>query len=122
MKKLIFTLRIVSGVLVALVAFVFALFEATLLVTLDFLLYENQLIAFIQLVARLILSVAALCLGITSLAKPRRSFLHEGILLIASVAVMIPFVSNNFGIYFTAVSAFFLISQLLSHKFGIEKS
>ena len=122
MKKLILTLRIVSGVLVALVAFVFALFEATLLVTPDFLLYENQLIAFIRLVARLILSVAALCLGITSVAKPRRSFLHEGILLIASVAVTIPFVSNNFGIYFTAVSAFFLISQLLSYKFGTEKS
>ena len=119
MKKLTLLLHVVSGVLVALVALVFAILEATLLVTLDFVLYENQVIAFIQLAARLILSLASLALGILSVVKPRRSFLTEGICLVASAAVTIPFISNNFGIYFTAVAAFFLISQLLSRKFGV---
>ena len=120
MKKLTFTLRISSGVLVALVAFVFAILEATLLVTLDFTLYENQSIALIQLVARLILSLAALALGILSIVKSRRSFLPEGICLMASTAVMIPFISNSFGIYFAAAAALFVISQLLFCKYGAE--
>lgn len=118
MKKLIFTLRTVSGTLLALVALVFAVIEATLLVTLDFALYENQFIAFIQLALRLILALAALALGILSLAKLKRSFLFEGICLVASTVIMIPFVSNNFGIYFSAVAALFLISHLLFHKFA----
>lgn len=121
MKKLTFTLRTVSGTLLALVALVFAVIEATLLVTLDFALYENQFIAFIQLALRLILAMAALALGILSLAKLKRSFLFEGICLIASTAIMIPFVSNNFGIYFFAVAALFLISHLIFHKFAANE-
>lgn len=121
MKKLIFTLRTVSGTLLALVALIFAVIEATLLVTLDFALYENQFIAFIQLALRLILAMAALALGILSLAKLKRAFLFEGICLIASTAIMIPFVSNNFGIYFFAVAALFLISHLLFHKFAANE-
>ena len=67
MRKLSLVLRITSGALVTLVAFVFAVLEATLLVTLDFTLYENQFIAFIQLALRIILALAALALGILSL-------------------------------------------------------
>ena len=122
MKKLMFALRILSGVLVSLVALVFTVLEATLLVTQDFMLYENRFIAFIQLVIRLILASAALVIGVLSIAKSRRSFLPEGICLVVSTAVMIPFVSNNFGIYFTAVAALFLISHLLFHKFGEKEA
>ena len=122
MKKLMFALRILSGVLVSLVALVFTVLEATLLVTQDFMLYENRFIAFIQLVIRLILASAALVIGVSSIAKSRRSFLPEGICLVVSPAVMIPFVSNNFGIYFTAVAALFLISHLLFHKFGEKEA
>jgi hypothetical protein len=122
MRKLSLVLRIVSGALVALVAFVFAVLEVTLLVTLDFALYENQFIAFIQLALRIALALAALALGVLSLVKPGRSFLREGICLTASTAVMIPFVSNNVGLYFTAVAAFFLIAHLLFHKFGREEA
>ena len=116
MRKFSLVLRIVSGALVSLVAFVFAVLEATLLVTLDFALYENQFIAFIQLALRIILALASLAIGILSLVKSKRSFLREGICLTASTAVMIPFVSNNFGIYFTLVSALFVLSQILFSK------
>ena len=122
MRKLSFVLRIISGALVSLVAFVFAVLEVTLLVTLDFSLYENRFIAFIQLALRIILALAALALGVLSLVKPGRSFLREGICLLASTAVMIPFVSNNVGLYFTAVATLFLIAHLLFHKFGKEEA
>ena len=118
MRKLSLVLRIVSGALIALVAFVFAVLDVTLLVTLDFTLYENQFIAFIQLALRIALALAALALGVLSLVKPGRSFLREGICLTASTAVMIPFISNNVGLYFSAVAALFLIAHLLFHKFG----
>ncbi len=122
MKKFILALRIVSAALVALLALVFLIIEATLLVTLDFTLCENQFIAFIQITMKLILSIAALALGILSIAKPRRSFLSEGVCLVVSGAVMIPFVSNNFGLYFISIAALFLLSHLLFHKFGERKA
>lgn len=122
MRKLSLVFRIVSGALVALVAFVFAVLEVTLLVTLDFALYENQFIAFIQLALRIILALAALALGVLSLVKSGRSFLREGICLLASTAVMIPFISNNVGLYFTAVAVLFALSHLLFDKFGAKKA
>ena len=122
MRKLSLVLRIVSGALVSLVAFVFAVLEIALLVTLDFALYENQFIAFIQLALRIILALAALALGVLSLVKPGRSFLREGICLTASTAVMIPFISNNVGLYFTAVAALFALSHLLFDKFGAKEA
>jgi hypothetical protein len=35
---------------------------------------------------------------------------------------MIPFVSNNVGLYFTAVAAFFALSHLLFDKFGAKEA
>ena len=113
MKKCSIVFRYTSGALVVLVALVFTVLEATLLVTMDFTLYENQFIALVQLLLRLLIAASALTLGIWSLVKGKRSFLpHSGCLLVSS-AVMIPFVSNHIGICFTAVSALFLLSQLL---------
>ena len=122
MRKLSLVLRITSSALVALVAFVFAVLEVTLLVTLDFTLYENQFIAFIQLALRIALALAALALGVLSLVKYKRSFLREGICLTTSTAVMIPFVSNNVGLYFTAMAAIFALSHLLFDKFRAKEA
>ena len=113
MKKFSLIFRCVASLLVAIVALVFTILEATLLVTLDFTLYENQLIAFVQLVLRLLIASSALTLGVFSLVKRERSFLLHGICLLSSTVVMIFFVSNNVGIYLAAVSALFVISQLL---------
>ena len=117
MKKLSFALRLLSGILVSLVAFVFVVLEATLLVTLDFFLYENEFVALVQLIARLVVALSALTLGIFSIVKSKRSFLPEGSCLLASSVVMIFFVSNNFGVYFTIISALFVISHFLFQKF-----
>ena len=116
MKRCGLVLRVLSGSLVALVALVFVVLETTLLVTLDFNLYENELIALVQLVLKLLAAALALALGVVSLVKKTRSFLPEGICLLAASAVMIPFVSNGFGVYFTAVSALFVFSHLIFSK------
>ena len=113
MKTFSLIFRYVASSLAALVALVFTVLETTLLVTLDFTLYENPLVALLQLVLRLLLASSALTLGILSLVKRTRSFLPHGLCLLASSVVMIPFVSNRFGIYFTVLSVLFLLSQLL---------
>lgn len=113
MKKLSVALRLISGILVAVVAVVFVILEATLLITLDFKLYENQTLAFIQLILRLIIAAYALVLGVLSIIKSKRSFLWEGICLLAASLVMIFFASNNVGVYFTILSLMFVISHLL---------
>lgn len=116
MKKFNIILRYISSSLVVLVALVFTVLEATLLVTLDFTLYEDQFLAFVQLILRLAISSSALALGILSLIKRTRSFVPHSLCLLISSTVMIPFVSNNFGIYFTLVSALFVLSQILFSK------
>ena len=113
MKRLVFVLRLVSGVLVSLVARVFTVLEATLLLTLDFNLYESEPLALVQLVLKLAIAVGALSVGVLSLIKKDRSFLPEGLCALAMSAVMIPFVSNGFGLYFAAVSAIFAVTHLL---------
>ena len=121
MKKFSLILRVISGVLVALVALVFTVFEAALLVTLDFMLYENALIAFIQLALKLAVAFCALALGVFSIVKINRPLLPEGICLLASMAVIAPFVSNGFGIYFLALALLFALSQLLFAMQSKEK-
>ena len=116
MKKFSFILRIATGSLVAIVALVFTVLEATLLITLDFQLYERVLLAIIQILLRLLIAGSVLTLGIVSIVKNKSVFLSESIYLFALSAVMIPFVSNGFGIHFTAVSALFILSQLLFSK------
>ena len=116
MKVFNLIFRITTGVLVALVALVFTVLEGTLLVTLDFILYENELLALLQLVLRLVLSLSALTLGITSIVKSKRSFFYEGLCLIAVSALMIPLVSNGFGIYFTIIATLFATSHLIYSK------
>ena len=116
MKKLSLVLRCVSGGLVTLIALIFTVLEATLLVTADFNLYENEIVAVIQLVLKLLIAMSAGTLGVLSLVKRSRSFFPESICLLASTAVMLPFISNNFGIYITAVAALFALSNFIFSK------
>ena len=114
MKSFSFALRMISGSLVVLAALIFTVIEVTLLVTLDFYLYENEFIAFVQLILKLSLALSAGTLGVLSLVKMNRSFLTESVCLLLSSAVMIPFISNGFGIFITAVSALFVFSNVCS--------
>lgn len=116
MKRFSLIFRYASSALVVLAALVFTVLEATLLITLDFNLYENQFIALVQLFLRFLIASSALSLGILSIVKIKRTFLPYSIGLLASSALMIPFMNNNIGIYITVVSALFMLSQLLCFK------
>lgn len=116
MKRFGLIFRYASSALVVLAALVFTVLEATLLITLDFNLYENQFIALVQLVLRFLIASSALSLGILSIVKIKRTFLPYSIFLLASSALMIPFMNNNIGVYITVVSALFMLSQLLCFK------
>lgn len=115
MKILGRILRVVSGVLVALLALVFLIIEGTLLVTLDFLLFENKIVALMQLVFRLLVAGGALALALLSLIKHSRIFALEGICLCSAMLVMAPFLTNGFGLIFIGVSALFALAHLVSH-------
>jgi hypothetical protein len=121
LSLVLLVLRTLAGALVALVALVFALIEGTMLLRLDFVLFENELVALVQLVLKLLFATSALALGVFSLIKAERSFFAEGVALFAASAVMIPFVSNRFGLYFTAVSALFLLARGLWQGYGKKK-
>ena len=116
MKRLSFILRIIFGVLVALLALVFTVIETSLFVTLDFTLYENGFLAFIQLLLKLMIAVYAGVIGVMSIVKRTRSLILESTCLLIATAVMIPFITNYIGIYITAAAVLFMLSNLLFFK------
>ena len=120
MKSFALALRYAINSLVALFSLAFTVLEATLLLTLDFTLYENRLLALIQIILRLLIASSALTLGIAALIKRTRCFLPHSICLLASSVVMIFFASNNVGIYFTVLSALFMLLQLLFSKMQVQ--
>ena len=85
MKKFSLILRYASSSLVALVALIFTVLEATLLATLDFTLSENQFTAFIQLILRLMIAASALALGLLSMIKTKKSFLPHSLCLLVEL-------------------------------------
>ena len=113
MKTVSLILRALAGALVAIAALAFAAVETTLLVTLDFALYENGFLGFVQLALKLLIALSAGTLGILSLVKIKRPFLWEGICLLVTSAVMLPLISNGIGVYIAAAAAFFALAQLL---------
>lgn len=116
MKTFGLILRIFFSVLVAIVGLAFAVVEATMLVTLDFMLYEHEFLAFLQIVLRFSIAAYALVIAVWSIVKPSRSFVWESIALFVACAVMIPFASNMFGVYFAALSVLFAIAHVIHHR------
>ena len=118
MRKLCIALRIITGALVSLAGLAFTVIEATLLVTGDFALFENQALAFLQLALRITIAFAVLALGVFSLVKPTRTLLIESVCLFAVTLVMIPFISNGVGLYIAALATLFLLSEILGKVFS----
>ena len=112
MKILSTVLRSVFALVVIIVALAFAAIEVSLLLTLDFTLFENEALALVQLILKLAIALSALMLGLFALIKTKRSFLTESICLLLSSAVMIPFISNGIGIYIAIVAVLFMLTNL----------
>ena len=112
MKILSTVLRSVFALVVIILALAFAAIEVSLLLTLDFTLFENEALALVQLILKLAIALSSLVLGLFALIKTKRSFLTESICLLLSSAVMIPFISNGIGIYIAIVAVFFMLTNL----------
>ena len=116
MKTLTLSLRILSAVLVAVVALVLVIVESALLISGDFLLYELPVAAFLRLSLRLILPAAALTVALFAIIRHQHHYRFEGLCLLLAAVLTAPFLSNHFGIYFTALAALFAVSQLLDRS------
>lgn len=112
MKILSTVLRSVFALVVIILALAFSAIEVSLLLTLDFTLFENEALALVQLILKLAIALFALVLGLFALIKTKRSFLTESICLLLSSAVMIPFISNGIGIYIDIVAVLFMLTNL----------
>ena len=112
MKILSTVLRSVFALVVIILALAFAAIEVSLLLTLDFTLFENEALALVQLILKLAIALSSLVLGLFALIKTKRSFLTESICLLLSSAVMIPFISNGIGIYIAIVAVLFMLTNL----------
>lgn len=113
MRTFSLILRTAASILIVLISLAFVVIEGTLLFTGDFLLYENPIIAFFQLILRLVIPLITLTVGIFTVIKTKRSFLFESITFFSVALAMSPFLSNNFGIYFIALATLYLLSNIL---------
>lgn len=117
-------MKIFSGILKAVTSFLltvlgaaFVFIEGYLLFTGDFLLFEVQAIAFLQMLLRLCLALMAMVLGIFGLIKRGRSQLFESIVLLAVTIVIAPFLTNGFGMYFILFALLLVIANTLYKRF-----
>ena len=111
MKTFSLVLRVLSGILIMLIALVFTVIEAILIVTLDFALFENEFLSLLQLIFKLLLGASVFTMGLLSIIKNSRAFLWESVALLLSTIAMAPFLSNNFSLYFMLLSAFFALTH-----------
>ena len=116
MKKLSFILRIAVSVLVVIVSLAFTVLEATLLFGGDFMLYQIKTIAFIQQFLKFLIAAAALLLSVISVIKNKQTFVFASFCIFIAMMVAAPFMSNNFGIYFSLLAALFCLTQFFSYK------
>ena len=110
MKTCVSLFRIITAVLLAVASLAFMIIEGALLLSGDYLLYENPAIALAQQFARLLLPIASLAVGLLVLIK-RRRFRLESLFLTAAAAITAPSLSNQIGIYLLLLSALFALAQ-----------
>ena len=121
MKKLSNVLLIIISALIALVALVFTILEARLVLSFDWALHEHEFLGFIQYLARLGLSLVALVITVCSIAYRKEiTFVFESAALFSIAAGTLFFATNGFGIYFTILAALHLGASVF-HKISSDK-
>ena len=112
MKKWSLVLRAASSLPVLLAGLIWAALEGFLLFSGDWLLYENQALAFIQEGLKWMMAVLALYQGGRGVLWPDRPAAFGGICMFAASAAAAPLMSNGFGLYFCLAAAIFLLCHL----------
>lgn len=110
-------LNIVISSLVSLVGFAFVVIEGYLLFSGDFLLFENEFVAFLQIFLRLTIAVGTVTFGVVSIVKKERSFLFESLVMFLCICIMSHFLTNGFGLYFMLLAALNTLTKLFYNKY-----
>ena len=116
MKKLSGVLLIIFSAIIALVSLVFVVIEGRLVLSFDWTLHEQELLGFLQYLARL--GIAGLCLAtsVSTIAyRNRKSFIFEGLVFLAIAVTVSVFATNGFGLYFTIAAVLYLASAVFHH-------
>ncbi len=113
MKTLTRILNIFTSALLMMIGVVFVFIEGYLLFSGDFLLFELQTLAFIQMFLRLLLGAGAFLLGLFTIIKKDRSLLSESLAALIGCGFMYPFLSNGFGLYFTILATLHMLTAYL---------
>lgn len=116
MKTLARILNIVTSALLVILGAAFVFIEGFLLFSGDFLLFEIEAIAFIQMLLRLCLGAGAATLGFFCIIKGQRAFLFEALLLLVCCLVTAPLLTNGFGFYFIILASAFTLTNLFYAK------
>lgn len=111
MKKTLILLHIAVCALFMLSSLLFAAIEIFQLFSGDWKLFENEILAFMQIAAKILLSFYCFAISIRAVIRNKQPFLFEGIQLLLITLSAAPFVSNNFGWLFVVPAALFLISD-----------
>lgn len=111
MKKVRIWLRMIVCVLFMLSAVVFASIEGLLLFSDDWKLFENDRLAFVQLIAKILLCLYCFTINLRATLKRKQSDLWSGIQLLGVTLAAAPFLSNHLGVPFAVLAVLFLISE-----------
>ena len=109
-------LNICSSVLLMLIGVAFGFIEGYLIFSGDFLLFESPALAFLQMLLRLGVAAGAVTLGVLVIVKKEKSFLYESLVALFCALVMVPFLTNGFGLYFSLLAGVFCLSNLFYEK------
>ncbi len=121
MKKTARILNLITSALLMLLGVIFTVIEGYLLFSGDFLLFESEFLAFIQIFLRLCLAISVFLLGLFTVLKKERSFLHESIALLLLVGMIAAFLTNGFGLYFTILAILHTLTTYLYSRYLVKQ-
>lgn len=121
MKKTARILNLITSALLMLIGLIFTVIEGYLLFSGDFLLFESEFLAFIQIFLRLCLAISVFLLGLFTVIKKERSFLHESIALLLLVGMMAAFLTNGFGLYFTVLATLHALTTCFYSRYIVKQ-
>lgn len=105
-------LNVFTSVIVLLIGLAMTVIEGYLLFTADFLLYQLPYLAFLQMLLRFLIALGLIALGVFTIIKPDRAFVIEGVAILLAALMTYPFLTNNFGLYFSLIAAAYTASNL----------
>lgn len=113
-------LNVIASAVMMIVGVAFVFIEGCLIFTGDFLLFESPVLAFIQMLLRLILALGVFALGLFAIIKKDRDFLTEGLASLACAFIMASFLTNGFGLYFILIAVFFTLTNMF-YRYTAQK-